>query len=150
MYQFELACLIEMPNVRMLPPSDGLRSDLNNSTRNCTVKISNAQRDIHKLLLKMGLKTELEVSPFEDDMGGFLSIDIACRDKKLAIEFDGPSHFLSNGTHNGVTQFKTRLLKKLGWNIIRIPFREWAELSNGHGGKDERAGYLRNKIGDFK
>jgi RAP domain len=83
-----------------------------------------------------------------------LSIDIANLDQKIAIEVDGPAHFIScidvpklsvggttknvngkveyqfgwNGSSeetNGSTALKQRLLALLGWKVIRIPFWEW-------------------------
>jgi RAP domain len=86
-----------------------------------------------------------------------LSIDIANVEKMIAIEVDGPSHYVAkidsptietcgftkivNGKleyqfkwdgeqreMNGPTCLKQRLLKSLGWNIIHIPFWEWYAL----------------------
>jgi len=139
--QFQLASRMEIPGIQLSPPKDALRNDMNKAMKSSTVTVSVAQKEIHGLLLTMGLDAELEVSPFDEDRGGFLSIDIACKNKKLAIEFDGPSHFLSDGTHNGATQLKTRLLKKLGWSVIRIPFQEWAKCNKG-----QRNVYLRKKL----
>ena len=93
----------------------------------------------------MGVSTEMEVSPMpEKDMGGFLSIDMANVEQKLAIEFDGPSHFLSDGTLNGRSKAKTRLLQQLGWRVVRIPVDEWIVKSSGP--KPELNRYIRTKL----
>jgi very-short-patch-repair endonuclease len=88
-----------------------------------------------------------------------LSIDIANTDESIAIEVDGPPHYVTcidtvRGTDessgstrmangmlqyqfgwtgeqqeiNGSTALKTRLLKSLGWKVIRLPFWEWDAL----------------------
>jgi hypothetical protein len=85
-----------------------------------------------------------------------LSLDLALVDSKIGIEVDGPAHFISNietpspvlggGARingkveyqfrwngdvqetNGPTSLKTRLLERLGWRIISIPFWEWSAL----------------------
>ena len=31
---------------------------------------------------------------------------------------------------NGATQFKSRLLRALGWTVAHVPFFEWHERSN--------------------
>ena len=45
---------------------------------------------------------------------------------KVAVEFDGPTHYLLGGasgriTPNGATSFKRRLLRILGWEVIVSP-----------------------------
>jgi RAP domain len=79
-----------------------------------------------------------------------LSIDVANVEEKIAIEVDGPVHYVTciddvRGNHdrangklhyrcgwtgerqeaNGATTLKTRLLKALGWKVIHLPFWEW-------------------------
>jgi len=62
-----------------------------------------------------------------------LSLDMAQPATKRAVEVDGPSHFAKNPTsrtyvENGPTRFKSRLLGRLGWDVVRVPFFEWARL----------------------
>ena len=86
-----------------------------------------------------------------------LSIDIANPHSCIGIEVDGPAHFIANietvpseggqsrevngrleyqfkmngRRHqvNGPTALKKRLLERLGWKIINIPFWEWYDLN---------------------
>jgi hypothetical protein len=53
-------------------------------------------------LIKNGFQQhEEEVSPFgEGSDAKFLAIDMACRERMVAIEFDGPSHYNSDGKSN--------------------------------------------------
>jgi RAP domain len=86
-----------------------------------------------------------------------LSIDIASLADKIAIEVDGPAHFINtidrpvesagfaklingkleyqfswNGDRqvmNGPTALKHRLLSSLGWKVVHLPFWEWSKLA---------------------
>lgn len=94
-----------------------------------------------------------------------LSIDIANLEEKIAIEVDGPAHFVSqidevtdDGGHtrlvngkleyqfrwkgdkqqiNGPTALKQRLLSLLGWRVIHIPFWEWYALCADEAAQDD-------------
>jgi hypothetical protein len=100
-----------------------------------------------------------------------LSIDIANLADKIAIEVDGPAHFVNsidsvtdeggytkfiNGKLeyqfgwkgdrqeiNGPTALKQRLLKKLGWKTVALPFWEWYAL-NGDAAAEEK--YCRSLL----
>ena len=70
------------------------------------------------------------------------------RSMKVAVEFDGPTHYLLGGasgriTPNGATSFKRRLLRILGWEVISIPYFEWNEVRSS---KETREAYLRTKL----
>ena len=68
---------------------------------------------------------------------GFFRIDIALKlnGQKLAIEVDGPYHFLSDGkTLNGRTILRNRLLENRGWKVISISdMTEWVPLRGKQG-----------------
>ena len=60
-----------------------------------------------------------------------ISLDLADSERKRAIEVDGPSHYLKDVSTrdyivNGSTQFKSRLLQGLGWQVTHLPFFDWA------------------------
>ena len=70
------------------------------------------------------------------------SLDLALPSSRIAIEVDGPSHFLlpdGRGVRrpNGPTLLKRRLLAAAGWRVISIPFYEWDGLT-----ADERQTYM--------
>jgi len=104
---------------------------------------------------------ERELSPFDNgDGGNLLKIDIAWGKEKVALELDGPSHFLrpikkikvgeetTQIPRDGPTKAKKRLLEKLGWKVWRMShFKKieydklgnqekmhmWATALRGHG-----------------
>eukprot|EP00977_Amphora_coffeiformis_P021310 scaffold9178_cov176-Amphora_coffeaeformis.AAC.6 len=104
-----------------------------------------------------------------------LSIDIADVSRRIAIEVDGPAHFLSsisdlgagakgfrklnkgkleyqfnwtgeNERINGPTALKERLLKSLGWKVIHLPFWEWYALD----GEEAEDAYCRNLLNQLQ
>jgi hypothetical protein len=59
---------------------------------------------------------------------GLFSIDIAVQlpdGSRLAVEVDGPSHFLSNspGRIDGATLLRNRMLEARGWRVVSVPVR---------------------------
>jgi very-short-patch-repair endonuclease len=66
---------------------------------------------------------------------------------KVAVEFDGPTHYLAGAVDSsraldGTSKFKERLLRNLGWKLVRVPYYEWDALRSSAG----REAYLRGKI----
>jgi very-short-patch-repair endonuclease len=106
-----------------------------------TVHESKAQAEMSKILEEVEFHHEKEVSPFGSNTTfNFWSIDCACRDRKIAIEFDGPSHFLrlagsreSGDIENGPTKAKRRFLTSLGWKVINVSHLEWAQARTREG-----------------
>ena len=97
----------------------------------------NFEGDVARELKRFGYEgLEREVSPWEGEgQGGELfNIDIAWRREKVALELDGPSHYLNKlgkggsgseiGGRDGPTIAKERLLKRLGWRVISFSYLE--------------------------
>jgi len=77
---------------------------------------------------------------------GAFSVDVVAThtasSKRLAIEADGPWHFLRPGRQvNGDTLARNRALARRGYVAVSVPWWEWAELK-----KSEQAAYLTRKI----
>ena len=90
---------------------------------------SNFEAAVSKTLTGIGFSHTLQVSPFQFSPG-LLSIDMACSDRMIAIECDGPSHYVSRLgnakklVENGSTKAKRRMLQQLGWNVINLNWEE--------------------------
>lgn len=70
-------------------------------------------------------------------------VDMALPSKKIVIEADGPTHFTCNTKKPlGATALKRRLLKKLGWNLLVVPYYEW----NTQASQDEQDTYMSGKL----
>jgi very-short-patch-repair endonuclease len=90
-----------------------------------TVTVSNGQREVGECLRRLGVSHELECITAD----GLFSIDLAVVDRRIAIEFDGPSHFTRNTLEPlGHTRLRDRLLSAMGWQVVSIPFFEWDGL----------------------
>ena len=134
LHQVELCAGVEGGDeLRLAAVSGSLRTRMDAAAQDVNIGASSSHNEISGLLKnELGFDHENEVSPFPDSRNpGFMAIDMARKEDKVAIEFDGPSHFVTklDGSfrHNGRTLAKTRLLKALGWTVIRIPWFEWAE-----------------------
>ena len=109
------------------PPSDLLRQ-LDQAS--FPTESSHFEDNVSNTLLKIGFSHQREFSPLKS-FPGFLSIDMASPDRMIAIECDGPSHYLSTfhgvekKRENGSTKAKRRLLKQLGWKVINISWMEY-------------------------
>ena len=123
------------------PPSD-LRRQLEQVYYR--TRSSDFENEVSNILLHIGLSHQREFSPFES-FPGLLSIDIACPDRMIAIECDGPSHYLSyvcgaeKNQENGPTKAKRRLLQELDWKVINS---SWMEASQHETSKE----WIRAKL----
>ena len=119
-----------------------------------TVHKSKAQAELSKILEEIDFHHDTETSPFgSNNEFNFWSIDCACRDRKIAIEFDGPSHFLRlPGSHepgdieSGPTKAKRRFLQSLGWKVINISYVEWRQAGTREGKRKLLAKRLKSVL----
>ena len=63
------------------------------------------------------------------------SLDLSLPSQRVAVEVDGPSHFLMANPQGqykptGATALKRRLLTMAGWRVVSIPFFEWDRLAS--------------------
>ena len=73
------------------------------------------------------------------------SIDIAIEgaEAPIAVEVDGPTHFLLDGRLNGSTLLRNRMLAAHGWRVILVDFREWNRLKTSDALREE---YVRRLL----
>ena len=167
--------------VALSPPlPTALRRRMVAACRNVKSGGSRFEAVCSRLLDEIGFEHERSVSPFgaggcDDDegLGEFLAIDMACRRRKIAVECDGRTHFLTEltagakenfgGKEDGRTAAKRRLLTQLGWRVVNVPFqdgrmleskeykwknRKWAK--NGGGTRELKRRYLAEKLARFE
>jgi hypothetical protein len=129
-----------------------LRCTINTSILLSDTTTSNSQREVSRLLNEIGFEHQEEVSPFVNDVystlpAGMLSIDMANTEQMIAIEFDGPHHFVTDVStgamsENGPTNAKRWFLEQLGWKVINVRFTDW----NNAGGKEAKKDFLRKVL----
>jgi len=112
-------------------------------------EVSHSSREVSQLLHETGFHHECEVAPDNSFSGGMLAIDFACLEQKVAIEFDGPWHYLKavgsgklTSTKNGATKAKRKYLEQLGWKVINIDYRDYIQAKSVSNEKQ----WLREKI----
>lgn len=105
-----------------------------NSKKNDTPHTSNLHKKIHSCLEVIS-ERELKIEYFAE--GFFLDI-LFSKKKKIAIEINGPTHYLSDGSKKGRDYLKTKILKSSGWKIIEIPYFEWNEAKNKYEYLDQK------------
>eukprot|EP00962_Isochrysis_galbana_P044958 scaffold17563_cov117-Isochrysis_galbana.AAC.1 len=85
---------------------------------------SRLQRQVGSTLSSLGLSPQEEVQTEE---GYSLDYVVEWCGQQVAIEVDGPSHFVGRKP-NGATLLKRRQLRHVGWRLVSIPYWEWDEL----------------------
>ena len=93
-------------------------------------RVSDFQRQVGASLRRLG-----EVVEEEHITADGHSLDYALVDERIAIEVDGPSHFVAHGDgagrrELGNTELKRRQLGALGWRLVAVPFFEWEEFND--------------------
>ena len=89
------------------------------------VTVSKSQRQVGESLRRLGISYVLEYITAD----GLFSIDLAIVDRRIAIEFDGPTHFATGTLEpRGRTRLRDRLLSAMGWHVVPIPFFDWYRL----------------------
>ena len=102
------------------------------------IKTSRLQNDVFQHLLAFFPEFKFVAEYFLE----FTYVDIACPEKKILIQVNGPSHYAEKKL-NLSSQFNNHLFEKLGWSVVIIPYFDWKELI-----KDSaRKKYLKRKLG---
>jgi hypothetical protein len=103
------------------------------------VTVSNGQREVGESLRRLGISHNLEYITAD----GLFGIDLAIVDRRIALEFDGPSHFTTNTLEPlGHTRLRDRLLSAMGWRVVSIPFFEWDRLQR----TEQRDAYVERRV----
>jgi very-short-patch-repair endonuclease len=135
---------IHMKRLDSITKLDLSSSKLHKSVSNSLKEIGFSHVVEHTISMReMAGIYSINVPPKEYDV---LSIDIAIVEEKIAIEVDGPTHFIlcidsisilyPGNSHqlqykydaNGATMLKQRLLTSMGWTVLNVPYWEWDKL----------------------
>jgi len=139
-YASERACSDALPGPALLARCDA-------AFRAAEAQPSRLQRDVAKALALQGASVQ-EEKVLEE--GYSLDLVVDCGGEELiAIEVDGPSHFVGREP-TGATLLKRRQLRHLGWQLVSVPYWEWAELNHNDTlrQREQRAAYLSALLSD--
>ena len=106
-------------------------------------RVSTFQQQVEGAIKNLGFETVME----DVTADGLFSIDISVREKKIAIECDGPSHYYSNLTTvpSQKTKLRNQALACRGWDVIVVPYYEWQDEWTSSGAREYLNGLLREK-----
>ena len=132
-YASERACSDGLPGAALLARCDA-------AFRSAEAQPSRLQRDVAKALASLGASVQ-EEKVLEE--GHSLDLVVDWRGERLAVEVDGPSHFVGR-VPTGATLLKRRQLRHFGWRLVTMPYWEWDELHHPDQSKqrEQRAAYL--------
>eukprot|EP00747_Dinoflagellata_sp_TGD_P158260 gnl/TRDRNA2_/TRDRNA2_177801_c3_seq1.p1 gnl/TRDRNA2_/TRDRNA2_177801_c3~~gnl/TRDRNA2_/TRDRNA2_177801_c3_seq1.p1 ORF type:complete len:220 (+),score=31.92 gnl/TRDRNA2_/TRDRNA2_177801_c3_seq1:164-823(+) len=103
---------------------------------------SNLQQDILAVLAEFSADVHEE---FRTQEGYSIDVRVLWEGKYVAVEVDGPSHFLAGcggRSPTGATMLKHRQLRALGWQVVVVPYFEWDGLTSAAA----RYQYLSSKL----
>jgi len=139
---FYAAAQIEVPNLNLEPPPESLLGLIEAAAAKSDVTVSRDHQSVSSTLNELNIDHKMEVSPFEGSIVNFntstmLNIDIVIsnENKKVAIEINGPSHYIQfdgRDFENGTTKFKRRLLEKLNFTVVSIHWDDWRKASEAN------------------
>ena len=136
-YASERACSDALPGAVLMARCDA-------AFRAAEAHPSRLQRDVGKALASLGASVQEEKLLEE---GYSLDLVVDWRGERLAVEADGPSHFVGR-VPTGATLFKRRQLRHFGWRLVSVPYWEWDELHHPDQSKEreQRAAYLSSLL----
>ena len=137
LHQVALALKTETPSRFALPPEVSL--EIEKMKKELSAHPPASSR-LHASVASQ-LKTLKYVFTTELFVEGFF-LDIAFTERRIAVEVDGPSHYLSTGERSGSGLFRDRIIEWLGWRVVHIPYYEWDKLS----AEEEQRKYLLEKM----
>jgi len=68
-----------------------------------------------------------------------IRLDLAQPASNVAVELDDETCYLAGGALDGTAKFREKLLRCLGWRLVRVPHEEWDALTSA----DKREAFLR-------
>ena len=144
LYQVHLVAETERPG--LLPPPG---TEVLEFARDAWLKLANERRDEPSTRLHDSVSACLTTTGVAHDNERWCeqsghSIDIAIESgaHRIALEVDGPYHYLQNGQQDGSTQLRNRMLRAHGWRVAVVDYRRWNALLS----QPERSAYLKGLV----
>ncbi len=139
LYHVYIIAAAEQPFVLEMPPKllQTARQAWHEQSKSSTT-ISGLHESVSATLMAMGTRHTNEHWCERSEH----SIDIVIITEepasRIALEVDGPLHFMLNGDLNGTTRMRNRFLRAHGWRLEVVDFRKWNALET----HPEREQYL--------
>jgi hypothetical protein len=144
MYQAYQAAAVERPGLLPAPSPELLaaaRKSWIDAVDTDTDRTSQLQAAVSACLMRMGVAHANERWCERAERSIDIVIDGA---SPVALEVDGPSHFLQDGRQEGSTLLRNRTLAAHGWRVVVVDYRVW----NAQQTQEQREAYLRGLLAD--
>ena len=109
---------LDLPAELLARAEDAWRGDVDDTS------MSDFHRDVANALDRLGADHVVEGAT--DD--GLFRVDCLLADRRVAVEADGPSHYLADRAPNGPTRLRRRLLEARDLRVVSVPYFEWDPL----------------------
>ena len=106
---------------RFLP--DALRAEFINARRDATESNLVSSAEVEVLEFLQATELGFQPSHYVGEIGSV--VDFFSPALNLVLQFDGPSHFLPDGSADMSTRLQTRLLESLGYRVRRLSYKQW-------------------------
>jgi hypothetical protein len=130
LYQLHMVAAAEQPGVLEAPRSDVLEFARHEWRKQQEANSSCASSALHKqvsaFLTAHGVAHVNEYWCERSELA--IDIVIETRTHRIALEVDGPYHFLLNGQADGPTRLRNRCLAAHGWLVVVLDYRAWDAL----------------------
>ena len=143
------AAEVELPRSGFVFPSSALLDRAREAWQSpmaTEASSSNTERQVSACLHRLGVPHERSVlcPGIERTIDIVLEID----GQRLALEVDGPTHFLKEPqrTLNGSTLLRNRMLRAYGWTVLSVPFFDWNFPTDE---PRQREAYLRKLLAPY-
>ena len=100
--------------------------------------MSNFHHDVANALDRLGENHVVEGAT--DD--GLFRVDCLLAARRVAVEADGPSHYLTDRAPTGQTRLRRRLLEARGLAVVSVPYFDWDPLPTD----DAKDAWLRARL----
>ena len=140
LYQTYQAATVERPGLLSEPDAEMLAAVRRSWVDGRSETVSRLHADVSACLTRMGVAHANERWCERAER----SIDIAIEGARarVAVEVDGPHHFLQDGRQDGSTLLRNKMLAAHGWRVVVVDYREWEELET----QSQQEDYLRSLL----
>ena len=141
LYQSYQTAAIERPGLLSATDPELLAAARKSWMHGMTGRSSRLHTEVSECLTRMGVTHANEQWCERAER----SIDIAIEGAgaPIALEVDGPHHFLQDGRQDGSTRLRNRMLAAHGWRVTVVDYRVWQQLKT----QAQREEYMRSLLG---
>ena len=140
LYQAYQAAAVERPGLLSAPDSELLAAARKSWIDGMVGTSSRLHADVSACLTRMGVAHANE--RWCERAERRIDIVIEAAGTPIALEVDGPYHFLQDGRQDGRTRLRNRMLAAHGWRVVVVEYRTWGELKT----QTQREDYLRRLL----